>query len=48
MLFTKPFVYIESYVMNYYVTNAEMLGYNVHVLLGSEQESESDKSAEIK
>ena len=42
------FVYIQPYVMNNYVTNTEMVSSNIHVLLGSEQESESVDSAEIK
>ena len=49
--FTKPFkffIYIKIYVMDYYVTNTEMAASNVHVLLGSEQESESDDSTEVK
>ena len=34
--------------MDYYVTNMETAASNVHVLLGTEQESESDDSAEVK
>ena len=34
--------------MDYYVMNTEMAVSNVHVLLGSERESESDDSAEVK
>ena len=48
----KIFVYIQPYVMDYYVmdyyvTNTEMVASNVHLLLGSERESESDDSAEV-
>ena len=51
MLFTKPFkffVYAQVYVMDYYVMNMEMVESNVYVLVGSEQESESDDGAEVK
>ena len=42
------FAYIKPYVMYYYVTNTEMVASNIHVLLGSEPESESDNSIEVK
>ena len=34
--------------MDYYVTNTEMVASNIHILLGSERESESDNSIEVK
>lgn len=34
--------------MDYYIMNTEIAASNVHMLLGSEWESESDDSAEVK
>ena len=42
------FVYAQVYILYYYVTNTEMAKSNVRVLLGSERESESNDSAEVK
>ena len=46
----KPFKFFayRVYIMDYYVTNTEMVESKVYVLVGSEQESESSDSAEVK
>ena len=44
----KFFVYVQLYIMNYYITNTKMEESKVHTLVGSGQESESDDSAEVK
>ena len=36
------------YAMHYYITSTEMVESNLYVLVGSEQESDSSKSAEEK
>ena len=50
MLFMKPFkvfVYIQVYVIDYDVTNTEMVDSNVYVLVVSKWESQSDDIAEV-
>ena len=44
----KFFVYVQIYVMYYYITNMEMAESNAYVLLGSEQKSDYDDSTEVK
>ena len=44
----KLFVYVQIYIMYYYVTNTEMVESNVYMLFGLEQKSDSDNSAEVK
>ena len=47
----KYFVYIlvySTYVMNNYIMIIKIVESNVYLLVGSEQESESDDSTEVK
>ena len=47
MKLIKFFVYIQVYIMEYYVTNVEMVESNIYVVVGSEQESQYDDITEV-
>ena len=43
----KCFIYVQVYVMDYYIMNMEMAKSKIYMLVSSERELESDYSAEM-